>query len=91
MIDVFGQMWGTMIVNGLTLICTLTGICGVCIVEKIAIAVVGHSYLIEPTQPSFKLCFGRYILEFKMIIGQRLIGMPSFVQFLVPDFQCLHD
>lgn len=38
-IDVFGQMWGTMIVNGLTLICTLTGICGVCIVEKIAIAV----------------------------------------------------
>ncbi|XP_064382648.1 sodium/potassium-transporting ATPase subunit beta-1-interacting protein 3-like [Halichondria panicea] len=37
--DVFGQMWGTMLVNGMNLICTITGLLGTCIKEKIAMAV----------------------------------------------------
>ena len=38
--DTFGQMWGTMILNCMTALCTLTGIVGVCINEKMAIGVV---------------------------------------------------
>ena len=40
--DVFGQMWGAMLVNGMNLICTLIGILGACIGEKIGIGVVSH-------------------------------------------------
>ena len=43
MFDAFGQMWGTMIVNVMTALCTLTGIMGVCIKEKLAIIVVRNS------------------------------------------------
>lgn len=37
--DTLGQMWGTMLINCMTALCTLTGIAGVCINEKIAIGV----------------------------------------------------
>jgi len=39
-IDVFGQMWGTMLINGMTALCILTGMAGVCIRERLAIGVV---------------------------------------------------
>jgi len=38
-IDVFGQMWGTMLINGMTALCILTGMAGVCIHERLAIGV----------------------------------------------------
>lgn len=38
--DVLGQMWLTMLVNGMNLICTMTGVLGTCVKEKIAMAVV---------------------------------------------------
>lgn len=38
--DVLGQMWLTMLVNGMNLICTMTGMLGTCVKEKIAMAVV---------------------------------------------------
>ena len=41
MFDVFGQMWGTMLINGMTVLCTITGMLGVCANEKAAIGVVG--------------------------------------------------
>ena len=44
--DVFGQMWGTMLVNGMNLICTMTGVLGTCIKEKIAMTVVSSSRML---------------------------------------------
>lgn len=38
--DVFGQMWGAMMVNGMNFVCTLIGILGACVGERIAIGVV---------------------------------------------------
>lgn len=38
--DVFGQMWGTMLLNGLSTISLLAGLLAVCAAEKIAIALV---------------------------------------------------
>ena len=41
--DAFGQMWGTLIINCITALCSLVGIVGVCIPEKIAIGVVSRA------------------------------------------------
>ena len=38
--DVFGQMWGTMLLNGLSTISLLAGLLAVCAAEKLAIALV---------------------------------------------------
>ena len=38
--DVLGQMWATMLVNGMTLLCSLACIAGVCIKEKLALILV---------------------------------------------------
>lgn len=43
MFDVFGQMWGTMLINGMSVLCTVVGILGVCVSEKAAIGLVGTS------------------------------------------------
>ena len=40
MFDVFGQMWGTMLLNGLSTISLLGGLLAVCAAEKVAIALV---------------------------------------------------
>ena len=40
MFDVFGQMWGTMLLNGLSTISLLAGLLAVCAAEKLAIALV---------------------------------------------------
>lgn len=40
--DVFGQLWGAMLVNGMNLVCALIGIMGACIAEKIGIGVVSR-------------------------------------------------
>ncbi|CAI8020714.1 Sodium/potassium-transporting ATPase subunit beta-1-interacting protein 3 [Geodia barretti] len=37
--DTLGQMWGTLIINCATALCSLVGLAGVCIYEKIAISV----------------------------------------------------
>ena len=47
MIDVFGQMWGTMLINCMTALCTLTGVAGVCIRERLAIGVVSSPLLLD--------------------------------------------
>ena len=41
--DTLGQMWGTLIINCATALCSLVGLAGVCIYEKIAISVVRSS------------------------------------------------
>ena len=46
--DVFGQMWGTMLLNTMSALCTVTGVLGVCISEKTAIGVVSSSSTVEP-------------------------------------------
>ena len=38
--DTLGQMWGTLLINLMTALCSLVGIAGVCIHEKIAIGMV---------------------------------------------------
>ena len=38
--DTFGQMWGTLLINCMTGLCSLVGMAGVCIQEKIAIGMV---------------------------------------------------
>ena len=38
--DTMGQMWGTLLINCMTALCSLVGIAGVCIHEKIAIGMV---------------------------------------------------
>lgn len=53
MIDVFGQMWGTMLINCMTALCTLTGVAGVCIRERPAIGVVGSPVLCSYAWPHF--------------------------------------
>ena len=40
MFDVFGMMWATMLLNIMTGLCTLTGMGGVCIKERIAMGIV---------------------------------------------------
>ena len=52
-IDVFGQMWGTMLINCMTALCTLTGVAGVCIRERPAIGVVGSPVLCSYAWPHF--------------------------------------
>ena len=42
MFDVFGQMWSTMLLNGLSTVSLLGGLLGVCAAEKTAIAVVSN-------------------------------------------------
>ena len=42
MFDVFGQMWGTMLLNGMSTISLLVGLLAVCAAEKIAIALVSN-------------------------------------------------
>lgn len=44
--DTMGQMWGTLIINCATALCSLVGMAGVCIHEKIAIAVVGSFFFV---------------------------------------------
>ena len=41
--DTFGQMWGPLLINCMTALCSLTGMVGVCIREKIAIGVVSEN------------------------------------------------
>ena len=41
--DTFGQMWGPLLINCMTALCSLTGMVGVCIREKIAIGVVSQN------------------------------------------------
>ena len=38
--DVLGQMWGALMINGMTALCTLVGMAAITIMEKAAIAVV---------------------------------------------------
>lgn len=45
--DTLGQMWGTLIINGMTALCSLVGIIGACIPEKIALGVVSLLYTIH--------------------------------------------
>ncbi len=40
--DALGQMWGTLLVNSMSLFCILVGMVGVCIKEKVAIILVGQ-------------------------------------------------
>ena len=46
MFDVFGQMWGTMLLNGLSTISLLGGLLAVCAAEKVAIALVSSIRII---------------------------------------------
>lgn len=56
MFDTLGQMWGTLIINGMTALCSLVGIIGACIPEKIAVGMVSQSYI------------AHYLLLFTIII-----------------------
>ena len=38
--DTLGQMWGTLLINCMTALCSLVGIAGACIHEKIALGLV---------------------------------------------------
>lgn len=38
--DVFGQMWGTMLLNGMSTVSLVVGLLAVCAAEKVAIALV---------------------------------------------------
>lgn len=42
--DTLGQMWGTLLVNGMTLVCSLICIAGVCIKEKLTLILVRLRY-----------------------------------------------
>ena len=53
MFDVFGQMWGTMFLNGLSTISILGGLLAVCATEKVAIALV--SSILQFIMPAY--CF----------------------------------
>ena len=40
--DVFGQMWGTMLLNAMSTVSLLGGVLSVCAAEKLAIALVSY-------------------------------------------------
>ena len=51
--DTLGQMWGTLLINCMTALCSLVGIAGVCIHEKIAIGLVSLQKTLLATMKQF--------------------------------------
>lgn len=77
--DTLGQMWGTMAMNCMTLLCTMTGIVGVCIHEKIGIGVVSlilHSLRHDATFTVYIHIIIIYMHEISLRVGY-LLGIYS--------------